>query len=117
MMEAFLITNDLDGRRLPGCVVSTLKNLPERTFAKRTNNFVPVGQVIVLDNQVIATFVVIAVVVSRVAEGGRFLFAVGPDAVDRWIIQNLFAFVLRQINGLAALQEGCLWGVSSGDKA
>lgn len=29
MVEAFLVADDFDGGRLPGCVVSTLKNLPE----------------------------------------------------------------------------------------
>lgn len=94
MVEAFLVADDFDGGRLAGCVVSTLKDLPERTFPKCANDLIPICQVIVLDNQVIATLIVIAVVVSRVSESCGFLLAVSTKAVDRGIVQNLFPLIL-----------------------
>jgi hypothetical protein len=61
---------------------------------------------IMIDNKVVPTLVIIAKVVSSVLRGGRLLFASCADIVYRRVVENFLAFVLGQVLHLTALQDG-----------
>lgn len=62
-MESLFIANDLDSHRFSSAVVTAIEHLTERTFSKSIDNLVPISKVIMIDNKVIATFIVISVVI------------------------------------------------------
>jgi hypothetical protein len=62
-VEAFLVADDLDGHVSTRLVIPATENLAETAFAEHTRDFVPVTQMVSLDDQVVTSLVVIAVVV------------------------------------------------------
>ena len=62
---------------------------------------------IVIDDEVIPPFVVVAVIVRGIVKRSWFLLAACTDDVDVGIFKHLVAFVFRKILCLAALQNGC----------
>lgn len=62
-VEAFLVTDDLDGHVPTRLVIPAAENLAETALAEHARDLVPVTQVISLDDQVVPSLVVIAVVI------------------------------------------------------
>lgn len=62
MMETFLVSDDLDSNRLSSGMIAALEDLAERALAQYIDDLVPVREMIASDDNVIATFVIIAVV-------------------------------------------------------
>ena len=63
MMESLFIANDLDSHRFSGTVVTTIKHLTERTFSESVDNLISISKVIMVDNKVIASIIIISVVI------------------------------------------------------
>jgi hypothetical protein len=63
VMETLLIANDLDSNHISSLVISALQNLTERTFSEDVDNLVAVVEVIVRNEEIIASLIVISVVV------------------------------------------------------
>ena len=60
---------------------------------------------VVVDDLVVASLVVVAVVVGRVLESSALLVALGTDVVDRGIVHDLLALVLGEPTRLVALKD------------
>ena len=94
MVESLLVTNDLDGDRLACAVISALKDLAKGTLAQRPDDFVSICKVIPDNQQVVASLVVVAIVVSRVVPCRRLLFAPSTDAVHILIVEDLLTLIV-----------------------
>ncbi len=105
MMEPFLVSDDLNGHRFTSTVISTMQNLTKRSLPERVNHFVPIGQVIVIDDKVVTSIIIIAVVICRIVTSSRLLVTPGPDVVHTRKLKNLFAFVIGEIDCLTAFQD------------
>ena len=105
MVEALLVANDLDSDRLARAVVATMQNLPKGTFTQRIHDFIPEGQVIMHDDLIVASLVIISVIVRRIIQGRRVLRTVAAEVVHRGVIQDLLALIFRKVLYLIALQD------------
>ena len=63
MMEPLLVPNNLYCNRLSCRMVSTAQYLAERTFPKAVQYFVTVTKMVTLDDKIITTVIVVAVVI------------------------------------------------------
>ena len=107
VVETLLVPDDLDGHGLPSAVIATVKHLPEGALTQSVDNLVTIRQVVAADDLVVTAFVVVAVVVCRDV-GRRHLFlALGPDVVDRLVVQDLLTLIFRQIASLLTLEDNC----------
>lgn len=106
MVEPLLVADNLDRYRLSCAVISAMQNLAERTFTKGVNDLVSECEVVVHDNKVVASLVVVAMVVRSVLQSRGLLIAPGANVVDRLVLENLLALVLRQVLNLAAFEDG-----------
>lgn len=97
MVETLLVANNLDRHHFTSFVVSTLKNLAERPLAQNVNHFVAIEDMIVGDEEIVATFVVVAEVVRRIAFARWLLLAVGADKVDLFVVSNFLLLVVCEI--------------------
>ena len=48
-----------------------------------------------IDDKVVASFVVVAMIIHRVIDGRRLLVAMGAIVVHRWIVQHFSLLELR----------------------
>ncbi len=106
MVEPLLVADNLDRYRLSCAVISAMQNLAERTFTKGVNDLVSECEVVVHDNKVVASLIVVAMVVRSVLQSRGLLIAPGANVVDRLVLENLLALVLRQVLNLAAFEDG-----------
>lgn len=97
MVEALLVADDLDRHGLTGAVVTALQDLAERTLAEDAHDLVPVGEVVALDDQVVASIVVVPVVEADVVKLGHLLLAALADAVDGRVVGDLAALVVGEV--------------------
>ena len=58
-MESFLVPDDLDGHRFSGTMITAVKHLSERTFAKSVYDLITVCEVIMIDDQIVTTVVIV----------------------------------------------------------
>lgn len=65
VVESLLVANDFDSDHVSSLVISALQNLTERTFSENVDNLVAIVEVIVRNQEVIASLIVISVVVCR----------------------------------------------------
>lgn len=105
VVEPLFVANDLNRHRFSSAMVTTVQDLTKGPFPKTRYNFIPIGQMVTIDDLVIAPFVVVTKVVGRIFRNCHFLFALGSDAINRRVVENLLAFVIGQILGLAAPQN------------
>ena len=92
MMESLLIPDDLDRDRTSRTMISTLQNLTKRPFPQQSDDLVSIREMIVLDNEVISSLVVVAVVVGRFLPRRSLLGGVLADVVDGRVVDDFFAF-------------------------
>jgi len=104
-MEPFLVTDDLHGNRFACAVIPAVKNLPKGALPKCANNLVAVCKMIIHDDLIITSLIVVAVVVGRVVGGCHLLLALGTNAINRGIVEDLLALVLGQVLRLTAFQD------------
>ena len=63
VLEALFVSNQFDGNTLLGFMVKALNGLTETTLTKEFNNFEPVSDVILHDNFVISSLIIITKVI------------------------------------------------------
>lgn len=63
VMEALLVANDLDRDHFARSVITALQDLAERALAQHVNDLVTISNVISWYDEVVASFIVVAVVV------------------------------------------------------
>jgi hypothetical protein len=97
VMEPLLVANDLDGDHVARLVIAALEHLSERALAEDVDDLVAVHDVVMRDEEVVATVVVKAVVVCRVLFGILLLVAVRADKVDLLVLLDLLLLVRREI--------------------
>lgn len=89
MMEPLLVADYLDGDAQTGRMIPAVKHLSEGALAQCPDNLVSVGEMITSYDQVIASFVIVAVVIRLIVPGGRLLVAACTDEVHLWIVEDL----------------------------
>jgi hypothetical protein len=106
MMEPFLVSDDLNGNRFTSTVISTVQNLTKGSLPERINHFVSIGQVIAIDDKIVAPIIIIAVIVCGIVTSSKFLVTPGPDVVHSRKLENFFAFIIGEVDSLTAFQHG-----------
>ena len=106
MVKPLLVPNDLNCDRRSRGMISAVQHLTERPLPKAVHDFVTVSKMVMIDDEIVATFVVVAIVVRRPLWMGTFLLATGSDMVHRRIVKNFLALVIGQVLTLAALKDG-----------
>ena len=66
MVEPLLVPDDLDRHGLAGAMVAAVQHLTERALAQSVDDFVAVRQMVMHDNEIVASFVVVAVIIRGV---------------------------------------------------
>jgi len=105
MMESLLVPNNLYCDRLSCSVISTAQYLTEGTLPKTVQDFVAVTKMVMINDKIVATIVVIAVIIRRFVRVSKFLLATCPDVVHRRVIKDFSPLVLGQMLQLAALKH------------
>lgn len=93
MVEPLLVADDLDRNRLASLMVPAIQDLTERALAKRIHDLIAVSKVIIVNNEVVATLVVVPKVVGRKVRMSLLLLAACTDAVHLRIVETLLALV------------------------
>lgn len=96
MVEALFVPNDLDGHHFARLVVAALQDLTERAFAQHVDDLVPIKDMVVWDNEVVASFVVVAKIVRRLVLSRHILLRSLADEEYFRVLQDLFFFVFGQ---------------------
>lgn len=65
MMKPLLVSDDLDRHKFVGFVIETFEGLSEGAFAQEFLDFIPIAEMIVKDNLIVATVVIVAIVVLQ----------------------------------------------------
>ena len=86
-------------------MVATVEYLTERTLTKSIYDFISISKMIMVDNEVIPSIIIIAIVVSRDIRSCGLLLALRANGVDCWIVEDLFTFILRQVTNLTTLEN------------
>lgn len=105
-MKPFLVPNDLNCNRRSRGMISAAQHLTERPLPKAVHDFITVSKMVTIDHEIVAAFVVVAVVVRRPFWVRKFLLATGPEIVHRRVVKNFLALEIRQVLALAALKDG-----------
>ena len=93
----FLVFHDFHGNVDSVFVVEALQSRSKTTFAEEGLYFKPVADVVVVDNLVVALFVVIAVVVLQLGAPLHFLRGRGPDEENFRVVEDLLLFIVGQL--------------------
>lgn len=72
-MEALLVPDELDGHRDACFMIQRLDHLAKRALPQGVHDFVPIGQVVLRDKEIVAPVIVIAIVVVELVHGGLVL--------------------------------------------
>ena len=96
MVEPLLVADDLDRNRLTSLMVPAIQDLTKRTLAERIHDLITVSKMIVVDNEVVPTVVIVPKVVGREVRMSLFLLTACTDTVHLRIVEALFALVGRQ---------------------
>ena len=75
-------------------MIPATEDLPERTLPKTVKNFITISQLIMIDDKIIASLIIVAVVICRSVWTCRFLVTLSANEIHRWVIQYLLALVL-----------------------
>jgi hypothetical protein len=114
MVEPLLVSNDLDCDR-PSCsMISAAQYLTKGPLPEAARDFVTVTEMVMVDDKIVATVIVIAVVVRWFVRVRRFLLAAGTNAIHRGVIKDLLSLVLRQILSLVALEDSYMRSIKEG---
>lgn len=105
VVEPLLVSDDLDGYRFTSAVVATMQHLSERSLAQCIDDFITVCQVVTIDDKIVTTLIVISMIVRRVIDSGWFFVTVSTNVIDRWVIENLLALIVRKVLSLRAFQN------------
>lgn len=100
MMKPLLIPDDFDGDGLSCGVIAALQYLTKRALSKNVHNLVSIGQVITIDDNVVATLVVVPIIARRVLWSCLSLLAVSTNIVDFVEVEDLRLFVWRKVRSL-----------------
>ena len=92
MLEFLLISDDFDCHNLTSLVVNTLQGLPERAFSEKLNDLKSVGNVVLKDNIVVTSFIVISVIVLLLLRPFD-LFRAQAQEVANFVVED-FAFLV-----------------------
>lgn len=82
VVEPLFVADDFDCDRFTGAVITTMENLAKRSLAESIYNFVSIGEMVMVDHKIIASFVIVAIVVDRVVQYRWLLPAACADAID-----------------------------------
>jgi hypothetical protein len=105
VMEPLLVADNLDGDKFTGCVVTTLEHLTKRAFAERADDFIAVRQMIVVDDEVVTSVVIVPMIVGGVVQCRVLLLATGAEEIHLFEIENLLALVLGKVLDLRAPEQ------------
>jgi hypothetical protein len=95
-MEPFLVPDNLDCNALARFVITTLQYLTKGTFSEEAHDLIPIGQMVTLDMDVVASLIIIAVIVDRRLGCSLVLLSFLSRIPDRLIVQNFPTFVQGQ---------------------
>ena len=83
-----------------------MQYLSERAFPQGVDDLVLVCKMVVINDEIVASVVVVPVVVSGVVQHRRFLLAFRTDAIDSGEIEDFFTFIFGEILVLRAFENG-----------
>ena len=86
MMEALLVANDLDSYHVSGFMVPAAQDLPERAFSKRVDHFVTEHDMVTLDDQVVASLIIVAVIIRAILFGRKLFLTALTDKVNMLVL-------------------------------
>lgn len=89
-------------------MIATMQYLSKGSFPQRVDDLVTVCEMIMIDNKVVASFIIVPVIVGRVFQHCSLLFAPGTDTIHRRKVKDFFTLKFRQKLTLGAF-EGCCW--------
>ena len=95
MMETLFVSNYLDGDRFTRTMIFALKHLAERPFSECVYDFVSVCQVIMVYHLIVASIVIVTIIIRRYVTSRQFLLGPVANVINRRIIQNFLALVIR----------------------
>lgn len=104
-MKAFLVADDLDSDGFTSAVIATVEHLTKGALAQGVYDLIAISQVVVIDDQIVASLVVVPKVVRRFVRVRGLLLAIRANIIHRWEIQNFLPLVIRQLMTLAALED------------
>ena len=82
-----------------------MQHLAERAFTERVHDLIPIRQVVVVDNEVVATLIIIAIIVSRITNSRQLLFAPSTDGIYGRIVKDFLSFIVGKIPQLNAFKN------------
>jgi hypothetical protein len=94
VVEALLVANDLDRNKLACGMIAASEHLAKRAFSEGTNYLITEREVIVIDNQIITTVIVIAIVVCRVVRSRWLLVTALAIEVYFLVVKDFLSLVL-----------------------
>lgn len=96
MMKSLLVPNDLDRDHLTCTVISTLQHLSKRSFPQNVNDLVTIANVVVRDEQVVASIVVVSEVVCSIVFAGGKLRNILTGEIDLLVTCDFDFLVLGE---------------------
>lgn len=97
MVESLLVANNLDRCHVTSLMIPALQHLTKRSLAEHVNDLVPVLEMVMRDNEVVASLIIKAVVVGRNFDRRWLFVTIRPDIVNVLVLQYLLFLVRRQI--------------------
>lgn len=97
MMESLLVPNNLYCDRVSCSVVSAAQYLTEGALPETAHDFVAVTKMVMINDKIVATIVVITVVIRRPVRVSKLLLATSPNIIHRRVIKDLSPLVLGQM--------------------
>lgn len=96
VLESLLVPDQLYGHYLLRLVVEALQRLPEAALPQELEHLEPEADLVMQHHNVVASFVVVAVVVL-VLGGALDLLSIDPQEVDLLVVQYLALLVVSQL--------------------
>ena len=111
MMESLLVPNDLDRNHLTRTMISTLQHLAKRSFSQNVDDLVTIANVVVRNEQVVASIVVVSKVVCSIALAGGKLRDILTGEIDLLVICDFDFLVLGERSRIQS-RGVCNWRIS-----
>lgn len=105
MVESFLVPDYLNCEGLSGTMIPTVQYLTKRALPQGVDNLVPVRKMVVINDKIVASVVVIPVIVGRVVQHRGLLLASGTNTVYSREIEDFFAFIFGEELILRAFED------------
>lgn len=86
-------------------MVATMEDLAERAFAQCVDDLVSISQMIMINDEIIATVIIITVIIGAVIKSGHFFLTLRSDVVDGGEVQHLLFLKLAEVLALCGFQE------------